>query len=112
MKLYLDTSVFRALLDLREPSRQALTQAFWDSKGQYEVLTGEIARQEINENRNPELRSKMLNLLFGIEVLPITSEVLLIHENLLRMGPFSARTSDDAMHIATASANQVDILLS
>src|SRR5690606_31283711 len=43
MKVYLDTSVFSALLDSREPSRQALTQAFWDSKDQYQMVTSEVA---------------------------------------------------------------------
>ena len=112
MKVYLDTSVFSALIDPREPSRQALTEAFWETKDQYQVVTGEIARQEISDNRNPELRSRMLSLLFGLEVLDTTPEALMIQNSLLRNGPFTARTADDAMHIATAVANEVDVLLS
>lgn len=112
MKVSLDTSVFSALLDSREPSRQALTQAFWNSKDQYQMVTGEVAQQEIGDNFDLDLRSQMLSLLFGFEVYAITTEARTIHHNLLQTGPFSARTADDAMHIAIAAANHDDVLLS
>lgn len=112
MRVYLDTSVFSALLDDRQPSRQALTQAFWDNRDQHQVVTGEIARQEISDNQYPELRSRMLSLLIGLDVINITPETLDILDSLMRNGPFTTRTADDAMHVAIAAANQVDVLLS
>jgi len=54
LKIFLDTSVYSAIFDNRDPNRQKLTQDFWDTIGYYDVYYSEIITEEISEGLIPE----------------------------------------------------------
>ena len=45
--VYIDTSVFSALLDDRAPERRLLTDLFWRTRSRFELATSEVAREEL-----------------------------------------------------------------
>jgi predicted nucleic acid-binding protein len=47
IKVYLDTSVISALLDIRTPERQQLTYEMWEQLGNYDVYISEIVIDEL-----------------------------------------------------------------
>ena len=59
MKVYLDTSVFSALFDARNPERKELTKEFFSNIRDYEVYSSNLTRIEIDKIPDNELREKM-----------------------------------------------------
>ena len=63
LKIFLDTSVYSAIFDSRDPNRQKLTQDFWNVIGNYEVYHSEIILEEINAVSDEKIKKDMRDLL-------------------------------------------------
>jgi predicted nucleic acid-binding protein len=110
-KVYLDTSVISALFDLRAPERQTLTHEFWQTIDSYEVYISETVVEEINDSQSP-LKDNLHKAITNFKVLHITDEVQKLANEYISNGIFPDKYSDDALHVALASVNGINYLLS
>lgn len=110
-KVYLDTSVISALFDSRTPERQTLTQELWETLDKYEVFISETVLEEINDAPSP-LNQNLLKAITKFKVLKITDEVKVLANDYITGGIFGEKYSEDALHVALASVNGINYLLS
>ena len=112
LRVYLDTSVFSAYYDDRLIERKAETEQFWKKLNQFEVSTSEIAKEELAETPDDDLRKKLLELLKQVAMIPVTEEMRNLAQDYLGAGIFTPTMQDDALHVAAAVLSRHDILLS
>jgi predicted nucleic acid-binding protein len=112
LRVYLDTSVFSAYFDSRVPARQRETEAFWSRRAEFELATSELARDELRQAPNPAVRRRLVGLLRGLTVLPVTEEMKDLGHRYVTEGVFTATMLNDALHVAVAVISRQDVLLS
>jgi len=113
LKLYLDTSVLNAYLDVKNPYRQEITKQFWSKLENYQVFVSELTIREINAAQNEELRHDLLELMKDFECLSVEGEeVRMLAEEYVLRGIIPVKYVTDAIHIAVATVNSLDILIS
>lgn len=113
LKLYLDTSVPNAYLDVENPYRQETTKQFWSKLKNYQVYVSDLTVREISATQNEELRRNLLELTKDFECLPTEDEeVRMLAEEYVLRGIIPVKYVTDAIHIAVAAVNSLDILIS
>jgi predicted nucleic acid-binding protein len=109
--IYLDTTIVSALFDERTPERMTQTKQFWEHINDYNVFISELVIDEIKGASQP-LQDKMLEKIFDFTVLSITDDAQFLADIYIQNGIFPEKYSDDALHTAITSTNQIGILLS
>ena len=112
LKMYLDTSVFSAYFDDRAQDRRAQTVEFWERIPAFDTCTSYLAREELEKTPNAEHRKRLLGLLDGLTLHPITDEMRQLSERYVQAGVFTAIMMNDAVHVAAAVLTRQDLLLS
>jgi len=112
LKIYLDTSVFSAYYDERVKTRSEQTKIFWQKLVEYEGYISQIVLDELGAVTDDELRRKLMDLTKGFETLNIDSKAEALADQYINRGIFPEKYRDDALHLAVATANDVDILIS
>ena len=112
LSLYLDSSVPSALLDPRNPERQAMTREFWGRVGEFDVFSSEVMTDEINETQDAARRAELLDLVKAIRLVPLTEQMRELASRYVQLGVFSPGDVNDALHTAAAVAGGADILVS
>ncbi len=111
--IYLDTSVPSAYYDEEKPERMRITCGWWaNERGRFEVLISEVTVDELEATSNIEKRKKFAKLVESIEVLKINEESQALAEEYIKNGVFWAKDFNDALHIAIATVNKIDIVVS
>jgi len=110
--LYLDTSVPSAYYDKMKPERQKLTWEFWKKLEKYEVYISEMTEIELKNTKERKKRNQFLSLTAGMEILPITEEVIELVQIYLKNKVVPKAKEEDAYHIAVATLNEIDIIVS
>lgn len=111
-KVFLDTSVFSAYLDERQPERMALTQEFWQKLKNFEVYTSEVTKQELGATTNVAKRKQFRKLLKGAEILSVSEEAENLAQEYTRVDAVPKKFINDALQIAVATVNQIGVVLS
>ena len=111
ISIYLDTTIISALFDERTPERMSQTKLFWEKIDEYNVFISELVFDEIKGATQP-LQEQMLEKIKNFTVLPITEKSLDLSNIYIKNNIFPEKYSDDALHTAIASSNQIGILLS
>ena len=111
-KIYLDTSVISALFDIRNPERQDLTESFIKNIGDYECYISEVVLAEINDIKHISLKEKFRNAVINYKVLEINEENRKLSNRYIENNAIPKKYSEDALHIAIATLNKIDYLLS
>ena len=111
-RVYLDTSVLSAYHDEGAPARQAETRDFWSRLGEFEVCTCELTREELRDVNDDEKRESFLALLADVTVHPVTDEMRQLAAHYVKVGVFSDKTDDDALHVAAATLLRQELILS
>ncbi len=111
-RIYLDTSVLSALFDTRKPERRVLTQEFWEKRDQFELGSSEICQNELNQIKEPELRTLLLGLLSDMNLLAVNDEIWALAGKYIRGQAFSSAMMNDALHVATAVYHRYDVVAS
>ena len=112
LKIYLDTSVFSAYYDERVKIRSEQTKIFWQKLVEYEGYISQIVLDELGAVTDEELRRKLIDLTKEFQKLDIDSEVEALADQYIKRGIFPEKYRDDALHLAVATVNDVDILIS
>ena len=114
-KIYVETSVISYLT--ARPSKtiigaahQQITLAWWETRNQYELLVSESVLRECGAG-DPDAATKRLAALKDVPLLLITEQALQIAESLVEHGIVPSKAAEDALHIAVATVNGVDYLL-
>lgn len=114
-RVYIETSVISYLT--ARPSRtiigaahQQLTQAWWQQRGEYELVISQAVRQECAAG-NAEAAQKRLTALEGLDMLEVTEEMISLAEEMIAGRLVPAKAIEDALHIAVATLHHVDFLL-
>jgi len=113
-KVYLETTMFNYYFD-ETKNAQPCTVAFFEAigSGQFEGYTSVYAYGELDKAPEPR-RSNMLALLdkYRITVLDSSDEVDQLAEKYIANNIIPRKKNIDALHIAVASVNEMDIILS
>ena len=114
-KVYLDTSIFNLALDDKNPDKKELTRQLFAAikAGKYEVFISDIVMLEVNE-APPEIAGKLKELIADLDPEEIIAEreVYELAKKYIEQGIIPARYEDDALHIAVASVNNLDVIIS
>lgn len=114
-KLYLDTSVPGAYYDDRSPEQRDITRAFWQRLDKYDLYTSTLVKDEIErlgEVYSREIHQLTMMLINHHTVLSITDKTEQLAEIYLRNRVVPASQISDALHLAIASTNRIDYLVS
>ena len=110
-KVYLDTSVISALYDDRTPERMKLTEQAWQGLNEYMVSISELVVEEL-EAAPESKREKFLKTISEFEVLQKSQEAKELANIYIKQEIFPEKYRDDALHVAIASVNNIQYLLS
>jgi predicted nucleic acid-binding protein len=112
LRVYLDTSIFSAVLDHRVPERQRQTEDFFQRIAEFEVSTSELTELEMRQTGDSQLQLRMLQMLEGIARVTIDDEMRQLAESYVASGVFTRNMEADALHVAAAVISRQDVLLS
>ena len=112
LKIFLDTSVYSAIFDKRDPNRQKMTQDFWNNIGDYEVYYSEINLEETNAVSDENIKKDMKDLLKEGKFVNISTEVENLTQVYINEGLIPEKYENDALLIALTSVYSLDILVS
>jgi hypothetical protein len=114
-KIYLETSVFNFVFYDKEPEKQADTIKLFKeiNEWKFQPFTSEYVTGEIND-APVEKSERMLNLIddHNVHVLKKTQEITRLGEIYVSEGIIPVKYKTDALHIAAATINELDIIVS
>jgi hypothetical protein len=119
-KIYLETTMFSFYYEERTAPQylehKALIHRIFDliKAGEYEPYTSPYAIREINNEPNVEKREKMKGLVseYGVVLLPLTEEIEQLAALYVQEKAISPAWATDAAHIAAATCNSLDFIVS
>ena len=114
-KLYLDTSVPSFLFADDSPEKREVTIQFWDTLklGLYDIFISDILLTEISRSEIPspqELEDKLSEIV--LEIVSVNEDVFSLAQKYVDEGIIPQTYQDDALHIALATYNEADALIS
>lgn len=115
-KVYLETTVVSYLVsrpsrDLRIAAHQQATQDWWqDRRGAFDLYASQLVVQEAGRGDEGAAKER-LRILATISLLSVTDEALALAETIVRQGLVPKTVAEDAAHIAVATVNAADYLL-
>jgi predicted nucleic acid-binding protein len=113
-KLYVETTLFNYFFDKDRDAHAATVKLFKEiTLGKYEPYTSTYVTDEL-ENAAPEKRDKMIGLIkeYGIAVLAPNDETMRLAELYIVEGIIPKRYLTDSLHIAIATVNDLDMIVS
>lgn len=114
--VYLETSFISYLAsrpsrDLIVAANQQISQEWWQTcRPRFDVFVSQLVLQETSSG-DPALAQQRLNILPGIPLLELKPEALILAEALVDRGPIPRKAVEDALHLAVATVNGMDYLL-
>ena len=113
LKLYLDTSIPNGYFDPKNLNRQRITKEFWLKLSKYQVFISDIVIDEIKATGDKNRRQDLLKLVKTFECLSVkNSEIKALAKEYIVRGVIPVKYFEDALHIAVATVNSLDILIS
>ncbi|MCL2095653.1 MAG: PIN domain-containing protein, partial [Oscillospiraceae bacterium] len=113
-KIYIETTLFNFYFDTdREAHADTVTLFEECAAGKFEAFTSFYVIYEL-ENAPKEKRDKMIALIkkYNIKVLPVSDEADNLAMRYIAEGALPGGSLADASHIAVASANALDMIIS
>lgn len=112
LKVYLETTIPNYLYANDTPREMDITRKFWRIiHKKYDCFISRLVVDEIERTSNPDKRKLLLKSIEGIRVLSITDECRKLAEIYVSKNIIPSRYEPDAMHIAIATLNKLDILV-
>jgi len=114
VKLYIETTVPNFLFADDAPEKKAITEEFykWIRISSDTLYTSELVLAELNRTQ-PPLRAKLLDAVARLQAtnLAITSEAEGLAQRYVQDQAIPARFRDDALHVALAVLNGLDVVV-
>lgn len=113
IKIYLDTTIPNYVYAVHIPEKQLLTIKLFNEirKGKHRAFVSDIVLGEI-QKAEKSLRNKLLKQIKNIEILRPTEEVETLARNYIDNKIISPTYADDARHVAIATINNMDAVIS
>ena len=114
--VYIETSIpsyltARPSRDVRTAAWQQITVQWWEqAKDQYELFTSELVVSEVSEG-NPEAAQRRLDSLSSVTELVVDPEMEALAARLIADGGFPCPAEVDALHVAIAAVQGIDLFL-
>lgn len=114
--VYLETTfisylVARPSRDLLVAAHQQITQEWWATRrSQFECFVSQVVVDEASEGDETEIQ-KRLSILASLNALAVSEAAQALAKSILAIGVIPAKAAADAAHIAVASVNEIDYLL-
>lgn len=113
--VYLETSIIgyassRPSRDLITAANQQLTRDWWDDREKYGLYISEAVIAECSAGDSVAAQERFA-LIQGIPILDVTFEAEQLADKLLTQVPLPEKANVDALHIAIATVNGIDYLL-
>lgn len=116
LRLYLDTSIINFAIDNRDLEKNEITKKLLGEirQGKYTAFISSVVITEIERCDNKEKRENLLKIIkdFSPEELIIDEEVQRLAKRYVEEGIIPVKYLDDARHIAVASVNDLDVVVS
>lgn len=115
-KVYLETSVISYLTsrpsrDLIVAANQQLTLEWWQARRQdFDLFISQLVIQEAGTG-DENAAQRRLRAVADIPLLRLSEEAVTLAEKLVQEGPMPQKAIEDALHIAVATLNSMDYLL-
>ncbi|MFM9961999.1 MAG: type II toxin-antitoxin system VapC family toxin [Planctomycetaceae bacterium] len=115
-KVYIETTIISYLTAWRSPqlvmaANQETTRNWWDDeRHKFDLFISEAVIQEASAG-DPDAARRRLEAIQELPELPITDEARLLAQELIEQTPLPEKASVDALHVATATVNGMDYLL-
>ena len=115
--IYLETSVVSYLTavmsnDLIIAGHQKITYDWWKNRrSKFNIYISQLVIQEAGDG-DKEAAKRRLEILNDIPLLELTTEAVDLARIFVKKGPIPAKAIEDALHIAVATVNGMDYLLS
>ncbi len=115
-KVYLETSVISYLTsrpsrDLIVAANQHITQEWWQVHHQsFDLFISQLVVQEASAG-DEHAAEQRLQAIADIPLLTLNEEAVAFAEKLVKEGPMPRQAVEDALHIAVATLNGMDYLL-
>jgi len=115
-KVYLETSVISYLTsrpsrDLIVAANQQITQEWWQVHRQdFDCFISQLVLQEASAG-DEHAAEQRLQAIADISLLTLNEKMVAFAEKLVKEGPIPRKSVEDALHIAVATLNGVDYLL-
>jgi len=115
-RVYIQTSIpsyltARPSNDIRAMANQNSTIEWWENrKSDFDVFISEFVLAETSQG-HPEAAEKRIKAISDILELEITEEAKILAKALIEEGPLPEKAEIDAYHIAVATVNGMDYLL-
>ena len=113
LKLYLDTSIFNFVFAEDAPKERDVTLKFFEQIGQFDAYISDLVVKEID--RCPEDKKKKLFdliLQYDFEELAFDQAAKELADKYVQENIIPEKYRDDAFHIAIASVNNIDAVVS
>jgi len=110
--VYLDTSVIGAYYDNRDPRRRELTREFWSRLSELSPHVSTLVLDELGAVGRRTLRDRLIDMVSSFAVLPVTQQASDLARKYIEAGVVVETFYSDALHLAIASANGMDYLVS
>ena len=109
-KVYIDTSVIGGYFD---KEFEVATKRFFNEvkKGEYDVVISNVTEGELL-NAPERVRSLFNDLKIDYEVIKLTDDVVSLALEYIRENVVGQTSYDDCLHIAIATVNRLDLLVS
>ncbi|HYM00752.1 MAG TPA: PIN domain-containing protein [Blastocatellia bacterium] len=109
--IYLETSVIGAYLDNGEPFRRDLTIRWWEHEmSDYEPFISQLVVRELERTAEPR-KTSYLKLVQALNKFDVSDEAAILAEGYVSRGIFHRKYIGDAVHVAVASVNKADMLV-
>ena len=114
-KLYLDTSVPSFLFADDSPEKREVTIQFWDilKIGLYNIVISDILLTEISRSEVPssqQLEDRLAEII--LKIVSVNEDIYSLAQKYIDEGIIPQKYQDDALHIALATYNEADALIS
>jgi len=115
LSVYVETSVWSQAFGESAPDLRRATEQFFDEArdGRYDLFISDVVTDEIG--RAPaEKAERLQGLVTELDpvFLELDEESLLLSQEFLRVGAVPPSKVDDARHVAVATTNNLDVLVS
>jgi predicted nucleic acid-binding protein len=117
LKIYLDTSVINFLFAEDAPEKKEITKEFFESfvaKERGMVYISDIVIEEIEKTKDTQKKKKLLDVVvkYKLEVFSLNEEAIDLANKYLAKEILPKKKIEDARHIAIATINECDALVS
>jgi len=114
-RIYLETTIFNYYFDTERDGYADTVKLFEEIRdGKHEAFTSTYVTDELEETKDHDKRSRMLELIgeYGITVIPGVDEARRLSEAYISAGIIPAAKSYDSLHIAIATIKDLDYIFS